>query len=74
MVDCFGYDITTRTSVIYWSSNVIFDISIWDNNNSFRIQAEVFKDFVKFTNISILDIFIFVIYYMKEKTIRKIVY
>lgn len=34
----------------------------------------VFKDFVEFVGVSVLDFFIFVIYCVKVKTIRKIVY
>jgi len=74
MMDGFGKNAMVYADMWYWYRNVILDTSIWDYDDCFWIQKRVFEYFVKITNVCILDFLIFAIYYMKRKTIRKIVY
>jgi len=55
-------------------SNIVSYTSIRNNNNWIEIWWGVFKNFVKFAKIGFFALFIFAVYYVKIKVIRKIVY
>jgi len=56
------------------SGDIVFDISIGNNDDSFGIYIGVFEDFVEILKIGFNKVFIFVVYYIERKLIRKIIY
>ena len=71
IINCFGQNVSTRTDIQNRSSNIVFNTSIRNNNDCFRIHIRVFNDFVKISKINFYDIFISVIYCMKQKNNQK---
>jgi len=56
------------------SGDIVFDISIGNNDDSFGIYTGIFEDFVKILKICFNKVFIFVVYCIERKLIRKIIY
>ena len=74
MMNCLGQNILTRINMQNRSSDIVFNIDIRNDNDSFRIYIGVFNDFVEFLKVDFHNVFISAVNCMEQKTIRKIIY
>jgi len=61
-------------NVQYWSCDLIFDTSIWYDQDSIQVRYEIIIDFVKKIYVSILDFSVFSVYCVEWIIIREIIY
>jgi len=74
MINSFGQNVSTRADMWNQSSDIVFDPSVRDNNDSIGICIEIFKSFVEVSKVNFYKVFIFAVYCIKRKMIRKTIY
>ena len=74
IMNSFGQNPLIRVDIWNQSNNIVFDTSIRDNDNDIGIHTEIFEDFFEISKIDFYKVFIFVVYCMERKTIRKTIY
>ena len=71
MVKHFLYETGKRVNVYNRYSNVVFDTSIWYNNDGIRFQWHIEYKIVKFVAMGSPSFFIVVVSFMKRKVTRE---
>ena len=74
IIDSFHDNLIFYSNMQDWSGNVIFNTCIRDDEHDIMTIEWTLENILEFTSISSSYFGIFVIYCMKEKTIRKSIY